>query len=199
MKNLYIDYIFRKKIFKNILNFPCSLYLFDAKNKEKYVITIHFVDNKYFKIKKWLISKCESTDSLPPCEEFVVDDIFKDLNLLIDNKIIVSYKHEKIFYLVDQENWNNYDQKVDSILNCSVNLKQKENWLWNNFLKIYNEDVLYLKDDYGIFTLKIETKKIVKEKFPRSWAFWENWKDNMLFLDTAVSAELILENFKFYK
>ena len=191
-----LDYLTRTKLAQKMLSLPCSVIC--ENGEEKLVIVINSIEDK-FHIKKYLISQCKETQTLPLFEEFFVEDLFSDVDKIFGECKILKYQGGNIFSYENSQNQpmsvNDYESRFNYYMNSKQHALTRDHWLWSNFLKIYRPDIVSivkkLNSEYGPRFGIDNEKHIVEIKFPKSWAYWEIWKKQMLTFNTSIPAELV--------
>lgn len=185
--NLGIEYLLRNNITENFLKEPCSLFLTSRSTKKRLVVVVDR-DN----IKHWHLFECLPEQALPP--------------MYNSNQVVPQGEDYKMLnYLEDPipsqaNSWRRpmprsiYEKHFDSTLSSRRHSSLKQLWLWDSFLKIHHPEAA-MEDNVwwpssGLAALQ---QKFIKDKFLKSWRYWNMWKKHLLF-DENIPGELIFKN-----
>ena len=182
--NLEIEYIIRSGAVKSFFDTPCSL--FYHKNNKKIVVTIDDSKKLKYRIKHWNISDCKANCVLPPMEEFYTSDPFEDSNVVLDSYNLLEFNE-----FSPPPYWRIIYQESESPkLSSELHNKVKELWLWNSFVKIYNDTLFTLFRAASVYnknehSAMINQQIIFRENEQKTWKYWVHWKKHMLNLNDS--------------
>lgn len=203
--NLGIEYLIRSGVAKDLLEFPCSLFLEQQRNKKVIVIDKprrlgRSVQNNYsailptYSVKHWDIFLCESKSALPPMDELKVKKI-QDIStagfssLKYFGQPIPANKNSWRHPMSQQVYEEYYNQFTSSFLHMAI----KRCWLWAAFMNVYqiidkslSSSLEYLPEHLRMF----EEQRCVSKKHPLKWKFWEMWCKHMLVENENIATEL---------
>ena len=183
----------RTGISKELIEFPCSIFL-TKQCGERFVLSIYKSTQTYI-VKKWNIHQCDPDQALPPMEEFIVEDLFNDTQMVLPDTTILRFHHTSI---PSSENATNrpmteekYHEYFNNYLESFVaHNNARERWLWYSFLSAYHPEIIRfgmsVKRTVGFFgsyaqkEIMQDQKMIVEIKHPKTWKYWSMWKKYML-------------------
>ncbi len=199
--NLALEYLFRKKLLKHLIEAPCSIAIEHGDDKK--IITI--TKNRkwsFYSVTHWNITKCKYNNILPPSDHFLIKkkDIFNDDRVVVPEYNILQYKPNTISSGTNCFNRPmklvSYYSVYDNFFNSEDHRDKKENWLWQEFKKIYLQN-LYCQTRMLVGMTRWKTqeieKEIIAEDYDEQWHNWQLWCDKMLFNSTPAG-ELIFYN-----
>jgi hypothetical protein len=192
--SISIEYLIRTGLAKDLITFPCSVFLTKRQLGNRLVISIDKNENGY-SVKRWNIYECDPSQALPPMEEHLVKDLFNDPQVILPDTVMLNFQHKSI---PSEENsvkhpmpsikYQNYFDKY--LQNFDLHNIAKERWLWNSFLSIYHPQIIILgmsiKRSIGFLGSYAEKeimqnqKDIIELHFSKTWKFWNIWKRHML-------------------
>ena len=192
--SISIEYLTRTGLAKDLITFPCSVFLTKRQLGNRMAISIDKNKNGY-SVKRWDIYECNQSQALPPMEEFLVENLFCDSRVVLSDTVILGFQHKPI---PSEENsvkhpmplvkYQNYFDKY--LQNFDLHNNIKEQWLWNSFLSTYHPEMIVLGmsikraigffGSYGEKEIMREQKEIIEINFPKTWKFWSMWKKYML-------------------
>jgi hypothetical protein len=186
--HLATEYFVRSGIAKKMLRIPCSLFV-TAADDEKKVITItngYRLANGYV-VKHWFVSRCQPDQALPSIQEHVVSRL-DDPHIVLSGHRLLRYKEMAVptnlnteRHPMDERTYNHY---ADQFLHTFDHDLNRENWLWEEFIRIYLPHLLRLCGT--IFTYRTEQdaandqREIVFKHYPDRWLHWLKWRRYML-------------------
>lgn len=187
------EYLIRKNIAKELLQIPCSLFLFHKEDLSKLVITIseEFKKSEYYSVKHWNLECCSSSQALPPMTEFrvVKNKIFSDERVILKSYSTIGYQYDDI-----PSEENSFRQPMSKelysfyFLHTLEGMKHdrvKSAWLWNHFVRIYLPKLHQSNLNLSRFSLNKNTtdedqRRLVSEYMKKEWKYWKLWQNFML-------------------
>lgn len=199
--SLCLEYISRtKSINENLLTFPCTVMCKDLLQENPFVVAITPQNDKFF-IERWKLNEFNELDNsfMPLKEDFLVDNVYQNLNLIFKNLWIVKYKKEDIPISLNRQYQpmedSIYSSMFDDFLNSKRHNATRENFIWDSFLKRFHPELHTLiqkKVNWSSITIE-EEKQFIYIRSQKSWNHWMNWKRE--FLKPSLAApELIFGN-----
>jgi len=209
--NLGIEYLARTGLLKEFFTSPCSLFLERSPQSKKKLkgmkLVVTISDGvEYHIVKHWYISLFKNYEALPTMEEYYVDDVFSDPNVIIPDYRLFKYKNS---YPSRQNSWrtpmseNAYQTYHDEYFNSKQHRVAREKWLLEAFLKVHlPELVRFASRATTYFGAKISTEMIISKQkyelmnsFPKKNKYWEMWRRYMLDFDGTPGELSLLNSF----
>lgn len=212
--NLGLEYLLRHSLNKNFFELPCSIFLEKppkrSKRQDRMAVYID-QKNDQCSVKQWLLTDCESEQLLPPMEEFYVQNVMNELELIIPKQ------YRPIQYIpgavIDRQNtWRKpmnketHDKFHNQIIRSPWNKAWKVLWLWETFTWVYFDsdkadspvgrmlrmDKGSLENrQYPIMCKYLQRDmRVAAEQYPKIYSIWEKWQQNIL-LPSNSPGELI--------
>ena len=199
--NLAIEYAVRTGVLKNLIKFPCSLFIYNIKQpRDCMVVTMN---NNFggtqdqVSVKHWQVAKCEKKEILPPYAEYTVPraDLYSNERIIVPAYDVVRYEADPFPggqkqmsdppYNQSQE--SKYKECIDNFF-CNIKHKNKRrDWLWSMFME------QFLPHSYSeVFkTHSVESQQnVISESFPVIWKGWLMWSKYLLNFD-GIATELV--------
>jgi len=196
--NLAIEYLVRSEAIRNFLKLPCSLLLTSARDKDKMTVTIEEKEDGYL-ISHW---KFESHDDglLPQVKRHDIpkEQVFDSEKVVVPEHMLLVYHEQPISTYYNSYNRpmpkQYYDSYYHRYLNSSINLRNREYWLWTAFLEMhfpnFIEDREYVPANTSMDNVVILEQKRIQVMHIIYWNVWKMWK-SLLLPSTQVAPELI--------
>lgn len=195
---LATEYFIRSGIAKRMLQIPCSLFM--TENGEKKVVTITNccgLTDRYV-VKHWLVGKCRSIEVMPAIREFVVSCL-DDPYVILKGHRLLEYHEEAVPSYLNSDHHpmtaDLYNRHSDEFFCTASHRQNRENWLWDDFARIYFPHLLRLCG--AIFTYRNvqeaanDQRGIVMKHYPDRWLYWLKWRKYMLDCNRGIPAELV--------
>lgn len=181
-----------------MLTLPTSLFV---KNKDdnKVIITIN---NSYGQhsviVKHWEVWKTTAEDKLPPFVEYKsnIDILFDDPNVVVKEYTILDYEEEP--FETGKKQYSDqphsgiqeveYADSIDNMYNSMSHRRNRLEWLWEEFEKIYVPGDLKVETIRGVgATLQRDLVNFYSKPI---WYTWLYWRKHLLDFRGAA-AELV--------
>lgn len=189
---LVVDYLVRNKLLKDFVVFPCSIFV-SCKNLDRSIITIDKRDD-FFILKYWNISSCSCHQALPSFSETTTKNIFDSSHFT--NYQMFSFHDKGLSYdsnldiqpIIEQV----YFYFFDNFINYEGHNKEKEKYLWEEFLKIHFLDLYFVVSHIFYWqNWSIKQQMIfIKENYKKKWKYWLQWRKHLLFFG-KIPTELV--------
>lgn len=193
--NPAIEYLLRDDKSKQLLKFPCSLFL-EKDDGNKLIITIEKINDNFYKIDHWRL--WEVHDKFPVFTEFKinVEDIFVNPCVILKNCTLLEYeedlyqsgKTQSTDIITGMQQQMEYEAKYNNLYNSLKHRANKHTWLWKAFINHLPEKILNNPFAYNTNMLK----EILQNHHKSWWFAWKRWI--RFFIDNNhVASELIFK------
>ncbi len=200
--HLAIEYLARKKLFREWFNIPCSLFVQERGTQNKIAVTINeeFKPSELYCVKHWHICKCKRSQALPSFTEFRVpkSEVFTHQAVVLSGHRLMPYHACPIPF---QENGTHHPMSeeiytffYDNYLDTFKHREAKVNWLWTEFIMTYLPQLcsrsLYIPLYKSDAEIASDQRSMVATVYSEVWQCWIKWCKYMLYLD-GVPGELV--------
>lgn len=188
-----LEYLIRTDLVKEWLTIPCSLFLYEEESFRKKVVTVseEFKPSGFYSVKHWNVADCSPEQALPHMDEFRVpkERLFSDQAVVLPDHRLMTYRYTPV-----PHHYNSYKKPMtrelyahfyDSLLDSLAHFTHRQNWLWNQFVRIYAPDLCsygnYIPPVFRSDAEVAEDQRELTSRFlKRQWQYWTAWK-NYLF------------------
>jgi len=196
--NLAIEYLVRSKAIRNLLKYPCSLFLVNDKTRCRQCLTFKKVDEQIC-VKTWNLTQV-ADDGMPSSATKILDcsQIF-DVNAVVPKDFRpIKYIEESTPSSLNSYNKpmskDQYEMYWNEMLNTKGHRDYKNAWLWDSFARhfvnpssrdfgYYRESIEEISDDYlSYFDRKEFISRCADERYTTGiyinleiMTIWENW------------------------
>ena len=191
--NLAVEYVLRRRIAQDAIQFPCSLFLTHLTDiKNRLILIISEVNGKYL-VQKWEV-KGQTTSSFPPRIDTLLSIFTSQASVIpmyrllpfLDSPYETGVKQVNDGYRAMSQN-QEYNNIISSFMNPLNHQQLRKAWLWATFLMSISEEI----DDEVMIYQTFETQMAtVNAMYPNVWTKWTNWL--LVFnIHTEVATELV--------
>lgn len=201
--NIAIEYVLRDQKIRNLLKFPCTLFLQNAGENRKLIVALDEDKNDYrrsehVQVTHYAPQAGSIHDNLPPCKKFSIDkkDIFSSQEVIVPKYKMIEFTEEP--YSTPEKQFSEmphaavqeqtYNDTLKKFFNPKSLRRQRENWLWECFEKKHVPDKI---------SKEVNQPELQREyvlKYHKSiWGVWGWWK-RMLLEFEGPAAELVFAN-----
>jgi hypothetical protein len=207
---LATEYLIRSGIAKRMLRIPCSLFLTDLVGGEKKVITIShgYRLSDRLVVKHWLVGLCRDEQVIPSLQEYLVrhESIFDDPHVILERHRLLKYKEEPVPSHLNSFNHpmlaETYNHFADQFFDSAGHRLRRENWLWDEFVRIYFPQLIKLC--YSIFQYRhkddaaADQRNIVRQHYQERWLYWLKWRKYLLDFEGPPAELVFCREYKSY-
>lgn len=161
--NLATEYLVRSGMAQESLHLPCAIFIFHYITHERVIVTVDNVE-KFYKAKKWYVSKATIAEDMPPHDESTLID----KPALFESDLVVPEEYKLIPYHDCHYNQRSYIEPENvrqeaefynihtQFANTMQHKKARRSWLWNAFCEIHGATA---------------------KAYPRRWQKWSQFFD----------------------
>ena len=178
--NLGIEYLIRSGVAKDLLEFPCSLFIEKQRNEK--VVVIIAKSRQTYSIKHWNLFLCEPGNALPPMHELEVEKI-QDFAL---NSEFSPLRYFGQPIPSKRNSWRHpmpkhiYEEYYNKFMSSMTHELIKRCWLWAAFMDAYQISTSLRLEFLPEYLKMLQEQEWVMERCPRKWKFWGMWCKHML-------------------
>lgn len=194
--NIAIEYMLRGKRIENLLSLPCALFLESTVTKGnkkrkrssplsgKVVVVLSKNADDTINVKQYQLSKAEKGKGLPPYSEtnILKSEVFSHPDVVMTNHKLIEFIEEP--YNTPDRHYSElphaplqekqYAESRKQFFNPKILQRQKENWLWKAFEKVYGSTDARLEyRAVGFPDLEREHVRHAKSDMNKEWEKWK--------------------------
>ncbi len=201
--NIAIEYMLRDQRVKNLLRFPCSLFLENSEKKKVIVALSEGYGRDWVIVRRYNPLKAKRGDMLPPCKELAIksSEVFEHTDVVLPGYSMLEFKeepyetpekhHSDMPHAAIQE--RDYRESLELFFNPKAVRRAREDWLWECFESTYVPPDIKIR--YGIVIPAMQ-REYVSHYCKSTWKIWEYWKKHLLDFVGPASELIFAKSYK---